>query len=194
MGQERAEPALRASDRDRDALLVRLHTAYAEGRLTERELDERIDLVLASRTHGELDRLAADLPPAPGTAKGPSPVPVARTGLGTRFQLACKQSVRRSGRWRVPETYASAAYKGGCLLDLRDAEWTGRVTTLLVVAYKSTVEIIVPPGVRVEVGGVGVSADLSGPADADPQVVQVRGIAYKGRIDVKDYPPGHERS
>ena len=37
---------LRASDGDRDRVLVRLHTAYAEGRLTEAELDERIDHAL----------------------------------------------------------------------------------------------------------------------------------------------------
>src|SRR5690606_20226891 len=36
-------PALRASDRDRDEMLVRLHNAFAEGRLSEAELDERIE-------------------------------------------------------------------------------------------------------------------------------------------------------
>ncbi|MFD0851981.1 DUF1707 domain-containing protein, partial [Actinomadura adrarensis] len=51
MSTERTETAVRASDQDRDDVLVRLHTAYAEGRLDEGELAERIDLVLAARTH-----------------------------------------------------------------------------------------------------------------------------------------------
>ncbi|RSN38655.1 DUF1707 SHOCT-like domain-containing protein, partial [Actinomadura sp. WAC 06369] len=76
---------LRASDRDRDEVLVRLHTAYAEGRLSETELDERIDLTLAARTHDDLGRVSADLPrpAAPGTPAG-------------RLQVAYKDTVTRA--------------------------------------------------------------------------------------------------
>ncbi|MFG1999045.1 DUF1707 domain-containing protein [Spirillospora sp. NPDC048911] len=187
------DPALRAADHDRDEVLVRLHTAYAEGRLTEAELDERIDLVLAARTHGELDRLAADLPTWQGpeeaiTTSGP------RTGVGGRVQMAWKSSIRRAGRWRVPDRYTALAYKGGCLLDLRDAELTGPITTISVIAYKSAVEIIVPPGARVEISGIGVSTELHGAASPAAPVVHVRGFAYKGHIAAKDHRVRHGRS
>ncbi|TDD60024.1 DUF1707 SHOCT-like domain-containing protein [Actinomadura rubrisoli] len=178
------EPALRASDRDRDEALVRLHTAYAEGRLTEPELDERIDLTLAARTHGELARLSADLPPAERhdtpPDRGPAPGPAGR------FQMAYKSAVRRSGRWRLPERFTSLTYKGRALLDLRTAELEGPVTTIRVVAYKSTVEIIVPPGIRVETGGAGISTEIHSAPDAGAPVLHIRGYAYKGAIEVKD--------
>ncbi|MFD0682961.1 DUF1707 SHOCT-like domain-containing protein [Actinomadura fibrosa] len=179
-----ADPALRASDRDRDETLVLLHTAYAEGRLTEAELDERIDLVLASRTHQELSRVSADLPPAGPAAEAPAG---ARPGTTAgRYQIAYKSGVRRSGRWRLPERFWSLIYKGHSLLDLRAAELEGPVTHLRVLAYKSTVEIIVPPGVRVETDGAGLSTEVHGAPAAGAPVVHIRGYAYKGEIEVKD--------
>lgn len=179
---------LRASDRERDDVLVRLHTAYAEGRLTEGELDERIDLALAARTHRDLGRLSADLPAAPDEASArecPGDRPA--VSLAGRFQLAYKSRVRRSGRWLLPTSFTSVVYKGGSLLDLRCAELGGPVTSIRVLAYKSTVEILVPPGVRVEFGGLGVSGDLRGQAPPGAPVLRVTGIAYKGAIEMKDH-------
>jgi hypothetical protein len=172
---------LRASDGDRDRVLVRLHTAYAEGRLTEAELDERIDHALAARTQADLAEVSSDLPDAPSAAPAP-----AERGPAGRFQMAYKSTVRRTGRWRLPEKYTSVVYKGHSLLDLRAAELDGPVTTIRALAYKSTVEVIVPPGVRVETGGMGVSADLDGAPAPDAPVVHIQGFAYKGEIVAKD--------
>jgi hypothetical protein len=52
---------LRASDRDRDVIRDVLGTAYAEGRLTRDELDERTDHANAARTLGDLPPLVKDL-------------------------------------------------------------------------------------------------------------------------------------
>src|SRR4051794_33173984 len=107
---------LRASDGDRDRVLVRLHTAYAEGRLTEVELDERIDLALAARTEADLAEVSSDLPATPS-----APSAAAERGPAGRFQMAYKSTVRRTGRWRLPEKYTTVVYKGHSLLDLRAA-------------------------------------------------------------------------
>jgi hypothetical protein len=53
---------MRASDRDRDTANGLLQTAYAEGRLTKDEYDERSGRVLASQTFEQLQALTADLP------------------------------------------------------------------------------------------------------------------------------------
>ncbi|MEU8342198.1 DUF1707 domain-containing protein [Spirillospora sp. NPDC048832] len=177
-------PALRASDRDRDEMLVRLHTAFAEGRLDEPELDERIDRVLAARTHADLGAVAADLPSGRSAPTCPGAAPAGR------FQLAYKTSVTRAGRWRLPERFTTVVYKGCGTLDLQAAELPGRTAVLRVLAYKSTVEIIVPPGIRVEAEGAGISTEVHGdPVHGDPlhgaPVVHVRGYAYKGAIRVK---------
>ncbi|WP_370148441.1 DUF1707 and DUF4190 domain-containing protein [Streptacidiphilus sp. EB129] len=64
-----AATAMRASHADRERTVDVLKAAYAEGRLTSAEYDDRVELVYRSLTYGELSGLVADLP------SGPIPVP-----------------------------------------------------------------------------------------------------------------------
>jgi hypothetical protein len=195
-GEPDRNPAVRASDRERDAVLQRVQQAFAEGRLDDAEFDERMRAALTARTRAELDALLADLPAA--TAAPASAPAISGRGPG-RFAIALKSSVRRAGRWRVPERYTTVVYKGGGWLDLRAAELSGPVTTFLAVAYKSRVTILVPPGVRVEMTGFGVTqgADDEDPGyrlPADAPVIHVRGVAYKGTVEITTRPPGAARA
>jgi Domain of unknown function (DUF1707) len=180
-------PAIRASDRERDAATQRLQEAFAEGRLDDGEFDQRMRTALSARTRTELDGLLADLP-QPAPAAGP---PATAGRPPGRLAVAFKSSVRRAGRWRVPEHYRAVVYKGNGWLDLRAAELTAAETTLLAVAYKSHITVLVPPGVRVEASGFGADTDTeASPAlPADAPVVHVRGFSYKGTIRVRNRPP-----
>jgi hypothetical protein len=60
-----SEPALRASDADRELTAERLRSAAVEGRLTSDELEQRLEAALAAGTYGELEALVADLPVPP---------------------------------------------------------------------------------------------------------------------------------
>ena len=154
-----ASPAIRASDRERDAATHRLQEAFAEGRLDDPEFDVRMRTALSARTRADLDGLLADLPAASPVATGPAAAGTVPGRAPGRLAVTFKGSVRRSGRWRVPDRYTTVVYKGGGWLDLRAAELTAPVTTLLAVAYKSRITILVPPGVRVEAGGFGADTD-----------------------------------
>jgi DUF1707 SHOCT-like domain len=187
-------PAVRASDRERDAVVQRVQQAFAEGRLDDTEFDERMRAALTARTCADLDVLLADLP---AQTRAPGLVPAAAgrgpSGRG-RLAIALKSSVRRGGRWRVPEHYTTVVYKGSGWLDLRAAELSGPLTTLLAVAYKSQVTILVPPGIRVEMTGFGVTqgADEEDPGyrlPTDAPVIHVRGVAYKGTVEITTRPP-----
>jgi Domain of unknown function (DUF1707) len=184
-----AVPEIRAPDRERDAATHRLQDAFAEGRLDDAEFDDRMRAALTARTRGQLDQLLTDLPSSPAGTPGQSLAPAGGRPPG-RYALAFKSSMRRSGRWRVPEHYTAVTYKGSSWLDLRAAELAGPVTTIVAVAYKSGVDILVPPGVRVEVGGFG--ATTGGDDDAvlppDAPVIHLRGYAYKGTIEVRTRP------
>jgi hypothetical protein len=182
---------LRASNTERDAAAGQLQDAFAEGRLDDTEFDERMRAALTATTHGELDAVVADLPATPG-APGARPTPVAGVAPG-RLAVAYKGTVRRAGRWRVPERYTTVVYKGGGLLDLRAAELLGPVTTIRAVAYKSRITVLVPPGVRVEMTGFGINQgpeDLDGGVALAPDspVLHIRGIAYKGTIETLSRP------
>lgn len=70
---------MRVSDADREAVAARLRDHYAEGRLTDGELDERVSAALNAKTFGDLRPLTTDLP---GPAPVPPPLTAARPSWG----------------------------------------------------------------------------------------------------------------
>jgi hypothetical protein len=82
-GQRRA--SLRASDADRERFVEALRQHHADGRLTTEELTERTERASAARTIGELDALAADLPPLPAPTL-PAGWDPAAAGLPSRMR------------------------------------------------------------------------------------------------------------
>ena len=182
--------SLLASNAERDAAARRLQEAFAEHRLTDDEFDSRIKAALTARTTTDLGKLTADLPAAApavlvagGSARRPG-----------RFAVALKSSISRVGRWTVPARFFSVVYKGSDLIDLRAAELTAAVTTITAVSYKSRTQILLPPGVRLELGGTGVSAvgDAAEQPElpADAPVVRIKGVAYRGTIEAGSRPAG----
>ncbi len=185
---------LRVSDREREDMVTRIQVAFAEGRLGDEEFDTRVRAALAAKTRGQLDRLVADLPAEQnaGQSSGAALLPAA-TGRPGKLSLAYKTSLRRGGRWQVPAEFTAVSYKGGgTVIDLRAAELTSSVTTIRAIAYKSRVQVLVPPGMRVEFSGIGVTSaeDVeAGAWPADAPAVHVRGVAYKGTVEIRTTPP-----
>jgi hypothetical protein len=59
------EPHVRVSDEEREAVAQALREHFAAGRLTQDELDQRVQTAYRAHTHGELQQLTADLPLLP---------------------------------------------------------------------------------------------------------------------------------
>ncbi len=188
-----AQPDVRVGDRDRDAAAHRLQEAFAEGRLDDEEFDQRMRAALTARVGADLAVLTRDLPDSSGvttrlatqTATGRKP---------GRFAIAYKSPIRRGGRWRVPARFSAMVYKGSGHIDLRAAELMAPVTTLVAVAYKSRIDVLVPLGVRVDLEGFGVTKawtaeeELESRLPADAPVLHVRGVGYKGSVQVSTKP------
>ncbi len=66
--------SMRASDADREIVRTVLADAYADGRLTREEYDERQNTLYGSRTLGEVSSLVTDLVPPDGPAAVPAPL------------------------------------------------------------------------------------------------------------------------
>ena len=60
-----SDHSIRASDVDREVVVATLRDAYAAGRLTLEEFDERTSAAYASKTWGDLRKLTEDLPSQP---------------------------------------------------------------------------------------------------------------------------------
>jgi hypothetical protein len=90
--------ALRASDADREIVHRVLGSAYADGRLTREEFDQRSDAVLSVRTLSELPVLIADLVPVAGP---PGRLPVTTEDAADLQARAVEayRSDRREAAW-----------------------------------------------------------------------------------------------
>jgi Domain of unknown function (DUF1707) len=79
-----AGPAVRASDSERERTVVLLQRSFADGRLTQAELEERAGVAYAARTRAQLRDLTADLPDA-----GQQPRPGMTVDLRLLIILLC---------------------------------------------------------------------------------------------------------
>ncbi len=86
---------LRASDADREVVRTLLSEAYADGRLTQDEHEERVAAVLASVTLGELPPLVADLLPSTEVAVRPA-ASVSRSEIEARAVAAYRADLREA--------------------------------------------------------------------------------------------------
>ncbi|WP_017590538.1 DUF1707 SHOCT-like domain-containing protein [Nocardiopsis ganjiahuensis] len=202
---------MRASDADRDAVAHLLREALAEGRLDPDEHSDRLDAVYRAKTVGELVPLTEDLPGdgiAPGggavPARAPSdfrsPRPVYGAGRivdqppTSRAALALMGGADRSGSWVVPPVFVAAAVMGGIDLDLREARFTQRETTIWICTTMGGIGITVPDDIQVRVhglpimGGFGIDGNTPSVVEPDAPIVHVRGIAVMGGVGV-EYKP-----
>ncbi|GAA3229905.1 DUF1707 and DUF4870 domain-containing protein [Actinocorallia longicatena] len=72
---------LRVGHAEREPVIERLNQAYAEGRLDEEELEQRVHLAITSKTYGDLEVLTRDL-------VAPSALAVAEEATGEDRMLA----------------------------------------------------------------------------------------------------------
>jgi hypothetical protein len=184
---ERA-PALRASDADRDRAVARLRDGASEGRLTFDELAQRVELAYAAATTAELEELLADLP-ATSAAVRSETKPAAR-GKVRRWNVAIMGGCERRGRWRPSSHSIAVALMGGVLLDLRDASIEDEELVITALALMGGVEIVVPEGVEVDLGGfaiMGGNEHRPGRAPVRPgtPVVRIRAFSLMGGTEVK---------
>jgi hypothetical protein len=90
-----ANAAMRASDADREIVRTLLGEAYADGRLSREEYDDRLSALLTSRTLGELPPLVADLA-LPGPIGLPAPAAGGATDLRARAAAAYRREVQEA--------------------------------------------------------------------------------------------------
>jgi hypothetical protein len=144
----------RASDAEREQVVVRLRDASAEGRLTLEELADRAALAYRAQSHVELARLTEDLPVQAQPASRRKPV---------RWSGVLIGEVSRKGRWRIADRTTVVMGIGDCELDLRQAEVDVELSGMFLIGDKSLTgsEEEVPPGApRIRVRVFGLIGDL----------------------------------
>jgi hypothetical protein len=187
---------LRASDADRDQVATLLSTAYAEGRLTREEHDERIGELMLAKTFDDLIPLTRDLvivgPPAPvAVPQSASRFTIDATGQDRQpdKMIAIFGGVTRTGRWRIRKKTQALALFGGMDLDLRDAIFEAPVVEISGFWCFGGLDMKVPEGIEVQdqtagiFGGTDVR-DIGDPVPGAPTLV-IKGVALFGGVSIR---------
>jgi hypothetical protein len=195
---------LRASDADRDQVATVLSTAYAEGRLTREEHDERLDQLMAAKTFDDLLPITRDLvvvgtPTPVATPQSTSRFTIDTTGQSSDSDkmIAIFGGATRTGRWRVRRNISALALFGGIDLDLRDAIFEAPVVEISGFWCFGGLDIKVPEGIEVRdqtagiFGGTDVS-NIGEPAPGAPTLV-IKGVSLFGGVSVHGPKPYKRR-
>jgi hypothetical protein len=187
---------LRASDADREQVLTVLSTAFAEGRLTRDEHDERLSQVMSARTFDDLVPLTHDLVVVAPDAR--TVAPTGSTGFAVdsssgqaepERMVAVFGGVSRKGRWRIHKRTQALAVFGGMDLDLREAVFEDPVVEISGFWCFGGLDVKVPAGmeVREQVVGIFGGTDIGDLGDRQPgaPTLVIKGLALFGGVNVK---------
>jgi hypothetical protein len=195
---------LRASDADREQVANLLSTAYAEGRLTREEHDERVEALMAAKTFDDLIPITRDLvaigpPSAVATPQSTSRFTIDTTGQNpdSDNMIAIFGGVTRSGRWRVRKNIHALALFGGMDLDLRNAIFEAPVVEISGFWCFGGIDIKVGEGIEVRDQTAGVFGgtdirDIGDPLPGAPTLV-IKGMALFGGVTVRGPKPQKRR-
>ncbi len=199
------------SDADRGRVADVIGDAFAEGRLTHAEYDERLTVTMAARTLSDLLPVVEGLPPAAAAAALAPLMPTGPTASGTGVgggnlpatdgwyrlgdslpassAVAIFGGATRKGEWVVPEQLTAFALFGGVELDLTEASFAGPEAEFTAIAVMGGVDITVPEGITVQVDGMGIfggfDQQAEGPGAPGAPVLRIKGVAFFGGVSVK---------
>jgi hypothetical protein len=184
-------PVPLAAARDRAIELLSEH--FANDRLTMDELDQRLERAYAATSLAELHALTADLPearPAPAHASLPRPAALERAEETGRI-VAIFSETKRGGLWAVPQQLDVKATMSNLTLDLRSARLSPGLTEVYLSAVMASVQVILPPGVRVVENVRAFMASVTDDSysvvssDSSAPVIRLTGRAIMAEVKVR---------
>lgn len=191
---------LRASDADREQVATVLSTAYAEGRLTREEHDERLSAVLTAKTFADLIPITRDLVVANPLARdtgAAAQIDQSNTQDEPERLVAIFGGASRKGHWRVRKNTQALALFGGIDLDLREAVFEAPVVEIAGVWCFGGMDIRVPAGIEVrdQTAGIFGGTDVKDVGAPDPgaPVLVVKGLSLFGGVQIKGEKPAKRR-
>ncbi len=184
-------PAVRASDGDREAVVGRLRTALAEGRIDVDEFGQRAEAAYAAVTVADLDRLVADLP-----AAGSPPVEL--VGVRTPDVVTNVFGDVRLSPETTPPRRAGTIF-GDVRVDLRGLRTDADRVEMWLWTGFGDVDVIVPEGGDAELHGTAVVGDRKVALAAVPRLsgtprIVVHGYTGFGDLRLRSLAPGESPS
>jgi hypothetical protein len=193
---------IRRAQETRERVIARLSDHFAHDDLDVDEFERRITVAQTSDNPADIEALLSDLPGLEGTATK-AVVPTVVSALVPQEQernletaYAIFGGIDRRGTWNVPRRMKIVALFGGANLDLREARFPPGVIDIEVSAVMGGINIVVPPGLAVQMHGsaiMGGFADVNrapGNPDPDAPLLRVHGLAMMGGVNIEMRLPG----
>ncbi|HJZ85756.1 MAG TPA: DUF1707 domain-containing protein [Polyangia bacterium] len=185
---------------DRERAIAVLSDHFAQDHLDVDEFERRVTGAHNAQTGAELVALMGDLPAPPTgalakVAPAASVVPAAQVQR-KRTVLAILSGAQFEGQWLAPRKLRVIAVMGGASLDFRDARLPPGVTEVVITAVMGGVEIIVPPGLAVDVAGSAIMGGfdhvhrMSAEAGEELPLLRVHGFCVMGGVVIETRLPG----
>jgi hypothetical protein len=177
----------------RERAIERLSAHFANDQLSIDELDLRLEQAYAATSLTELEALTADLPEERSSAvprtRGAQSTAVDRPEGPTQIRAILAET-RRSGLWTVPPELDVKAVMANLTLDFRSALLTPGITDVDISAVMASVQILLPPGVRVVENVRAFMASVtddsySAVSDAAAPVIRLTGHALMSDVKVR---------
>jgi cell wall-active antibiotic response 4TMS protein YvqF/uncharacterized protein DUF1707 len=202
-----SQPPIPSLTNARERKIDELSRHFANDDLSLEDLERRIERVYKSASLAELDSITADLVPMPA-AHAPTRSardrlaatvpPSTSVELGYEVEqarlLSIMSSTRRVGRWAAPRELNVLAIMSDTRIDLTNAVLPiGGVVDIDISAVMASIQIFVPPGMRVVNQLHSVMSDARSDADevgipgtpSSMPVVRLRGIVFMGNVRVR---------
>ena len=167
--------------------MLALRSNLIEGRLTLDEFADRAGLAYSAKVGADLSEVTGDLP---AVVTGSAPT----QRRASRFTVALFAHIVRRGRMRLRRRTTAISLFADIDLDLRQAEIDAERTTVNVLTVFGNVDVYVPGGVNVDVGGATIIGhrrtwgSLTGPETAP--ALYIRSLSLFGTVDVWHVPAG----
>lgn len=187
---------------DRERVIQSLCAHFANDHLTTQELEARFDRVYKASSAAELQALVSNLPALPGDVAPAAARTVAPRGdaavggvASVKRSLACMSKVVKNGEWIPARRNIVHALMGTATIDLREALLSPGETEFELNALMAEINVIVPPGLRVECDGFALMAEFreyhaAGLDDPGAPLVRIHGMAVMATVSVQTRFPG----
>jgi len=186
-------------DLDRERVIQTLCTHFAHDNINTQELENRCEHAYKATTSAELQALVVGLPSLPQEAGAPAPMyavaPDGRADPVEKRHLVVMSTVRKKGQWTPARHNKVTTIMGNAKFDLREAQLLHGETHFELNVLMGEVELIIPPGLRVEADGFAFMGEFDdshseGLAEANAPVIRVTGTVVMGAARIKTRLPG----
>lgn len=185
----------------RDQVIDSLTEYFASDALTLEDFEARLDQANQATSLDELSSILNDLEgPHARRRAATTPTRYAGPRKSRGLVLGFWGGSTRSGAWTPAQRNFVVAFQGGVELDLREARLPPGGTDFTVFCAMGGVNIIVPPGLAVDFGGIGVMGafehEPGPPAETNPDspYVRINGLAVWGGANIEVRLPGETSS